>query len=421
MEINKFTTFVKEHLSAIVIGAISLISFILFIIIFTLASSTNTKRTVVIEDITGSAFILKNDGQVNALKKMKLESGDVLITAADSTVRLTADKDKQIYIEPETTVYISYTELSEKGSIVVNISEGAAVCRLDSKLRRGSAFEIRTPNSVVSAAGTVFRASFRYYDDFGGNKEAKITDVLCADGNVNIQLYDNQSSPAEQLMLLAAGKSARLMTARDTVRYEYLNSDTDIYALGEETLKILIRIAAERNTAFSLSELNTAYQSLLSTGTVTEPVISTMYPPAESETTASTTESRPQTTPVTTDTSDTSAVSQTEPSETTVTTVTTATQVPTETSETAISVTSPTTAIYTVSTKAEETREQVTQAPQTEASTAKTTVPAIVPADPVTVSSDTSAVTEAPTETHTQISTATRPWWEIINSAALED
>ncbi|MGN1089340.1 MAG: FecR domain-containing protein, partial [Huintestinicola sp.] len=406
------------HLSAIVIGAISLISFVLFIIIFTLASSTNTKRTVVIEDITGSAFILKNDGQVNALKKMKLESGDVLITAADSTVRLTADKDKQIYIEPETTVYISYTELSEKGSIVVNISEGAAVCRLDSKLRRGSAFEIRTPNAVVSAAGTVFRASFRYYDDFGGNKEAKITDVLCADGNVNIQLYDNQSSPAEQLMLLAAGKSARLMTARDTVRYEYLNSDTDIYALGEETLKILIRIAAERNTAFSLSELNTAYQSLLSTGTVTEPVISTMYPPAESETTAATTESRPQTTPVTSDTSDTTAVSTTEPSETSVTTVT---QVPTETSETAISVTSPTTAIYTVSTKAEETREQVTQAPQSEASAAKTTVPAIVPADPVTVSSDTSAVTAAPTETHTQISTETRPWWEIINSAALED
>lgn len=443
---NKVTQFFKERAAVFIIGAIAVISLILVIIVFTLASSGNGRRSLTIEDIVGSAFILKNDGQVSADINMQLESGDVLITSADSTVRLLIDKDKRIYIEPETTIYVHYTDAAEKGSIVVNISEGAATCRLDSKLANNALFEVRTPNSVISAVGTVFRTQFDYYDDYRGYTEVKLTDVQCAEGSVNIQLYDNNASPADQLMLLAEGKSARLMTGTDTARYEFLNAETDINTMSSDMLKTYIRIAAERRTAFSLTELNNAYQNILNGGLVTEPYITTTSEAATEATTTITT-APPVVTTVPDSTSETETVSSVETVisdaestlETTSQTEITSQTVP-ATESTAISVAPVTTAVYTVSTTAEETVTSETSDSIVTTSTQKSeTIAPIRPAETITTTPTTAqtkpevttvtAATE-PTETEQQVTKvpfATEstkpetsvPWWEIINSVAL--
>ncbi len=434
---KKVSQIFSEHAAAVVAGAIGIVSLILVIIIFTLASSTNGERKVTIQDISGSAFILKTDGQISADRNMSLESGDVLITSASSTVKLSADKDKYIYIEPETTLYVHYTDISEKGSIIVNISEGAAVCRLDSKLKGNAVFEVRTPNSVVSAAGTVFRTEFDYYDTYAGLSEVKITEVQCAQGKVNIQLYDNNSQPADQLMLLAEGKSARMMTSADVSRFEYLNSDTDINTLSEDALKTFIRIAAERQIGYSLSDLNNAYQNILNNGAVTEPVISTIYPPAESETEAEITGMTASvaeivTEPVTvTEASQTETAASSETETEAVTAVTTVSETPAITTESVISVTSPTTAVYTVSTSvpvSSATQPVTTTVPpaettvQTTKTVQATTVPPIKPAGTVTTTTTseqtTASVTLPPVTTRKETESSV-PWWEIINSAAL--
>ncbi len=450
---DKFRQFIKDRALAAVAAAIVIVLLLLVVIIFILASSDSSERTVTIEDITGSAFILKDDGQVAANRRMRLESGDVLITAAHSTVKLETDKDKYIYVEPETTIYVMYTENEKKGSVIVNISEGAVVCRLDSKLSKNEAFEVRTPNAVVSAAGTVYRTSFSYFDEYAGYEKVKLTDVQCADGSVNIQLFDDFSSPVMELMALAEGKSARLMTCGDVVRYEYLNMDTDINTFGEDALKTLIRIAAEREIFYSLRELNDVYQKMLEESYQTETSISTMYPPAD-ESFLEADVSVPLTTSVPTETISTEPTTETaslssETEETTVTEETSAiseTTAASLTSPAAISVTSPTSVIITVGNTVNDSSTALSSTAQTVSRTetsAPVTIPPIETAAPITTTvppaETTPAVTSVPetsaeesmsettstaasfnnTSKTSKVTEPTIPWWEIINSSAL--
>ncbi len=430
--------FLTEHALALVIAAIAAVSLILIIIIFTLASSGSSDRKLSIKDISGSAFILRSDGQIPADKNTVLESGDVIITSSDGEVKLAADKDKYIYIEPDTTLYVNFTDVSEKGSVIVNISEGSAICRLDSKLPKKAAFEVRTPNAVISATGTVFRTDFSYLDTYGGHDAVKLTDVDCAEGTVDIQLYDDNASPADQLMLLAAGKSARLMTCSDTSRFEYLNSDTDLYSLSESTLRTYIRISADRPLAYPSADLNNAYQYVMGISSDEAPT-QTILPeasatemPVISETELSSANVISDINVISdvseTDTStETSPISESSDTTSSVTTVSTAISVAEATTK-IFSITSApaqTTApaVTTVST-ASSAPETVTAAPpQTTAAQTTATVPVIKPAEPVTTPSETSApVTEPPVPETTVTTTtpvSTIPWWEIINSAAL--
>lgn len=439
---DKFTQFIKEHAAVFIIGAISLITLILVIIVFVLVSSVDSSRKVVIDDIRGNAFILKTDGQVSADKRMSLESGDVIITSSASSVRLAVDKDKYIYIEPETTLYIYYTEIAEKGSVVVNISEGAATCRLDSKLGGNSVFEVRTPNAVVSAEGTVFRTQFVYHDTYSGFSEVKLTDVQCSDGEVAVQLYDDNAEAVDRRMKLAEKKSARLMTCSENARYEYLNSDLALSSLSGDALESLIRIAAERSVGYSLNELNNAYQGLLDRNVVSEPTISTIYPPAESEVPSSAEISAVTTVSTASDSStETSAVSDvTSMTETVTSPSVTESSVPATTSE--MSVTSPTTVIYTVSQSSTQTSQSTTAPVTSTAEAAETTVTTVTEASPIqpaervtepvtgtTESEVRSTASSRPSITEVTVpsvstSASTRPetsvpWWEIVNSAAL--
>ncbi|MCI7766606.1 MAG: FecR family protein [Oscillospiraceae bacterium] len=417
---KKLIQFLTEHALVLVIAAISAVSLILILIVFTLASSGSTDRRLVVKDITGSAFILKNDGQIPANKNAELESGDVIITSSDGEVKLSVDKDKFIYIEPDSTLYVNFTDRAEKGSIVVNISEGSAICRIDSKLPKNSAFEVRTPNSVVSAAGTVFRTEFTYLDSYGGHNAVKLTEVECADGAVNIQLYDDNASPADQLMLLAAGKSARLITCADLTRFEYLNCDTDLFSLSIPTLKAYLRISAERPIEYSLSSLNNAYQNAMgiSGGSMTEQTAPSQQLPSETAPPAETEISSETNFETAVITSPTASETTLPPTETTPVTTT---------GTTPISVAETTTRIYNVTTAPAETTElpAVTSPPSvTEEQT--TAIPVIKPAAPVTSApsaitpSESTDQTTSLTETsETTVPVSTIPWWEIINSAAL--
>lgn len=435
---KKLIHFLTEHALALVIAAIAAVSLILIIIIFTLASSGSSDRKLSIKDISGSAFILRSDGQIPADKNTVLESGDVIITSSDGEVKLVADKDKYIYIEPDTTLYVNFTDVSEKGSVIVNISEGSAICRLDSKLPKNAAFEVRTPNAVISATGTVFRTDFSYLDTYGGHDAVKLTDVDCAEGTVDIQLYDDNASPADQLMLLAAGKSARLMTCTDASRFEYLNSDTDLYSLSESTLRSYIRISADRPLAYPSADLNNAYQYVMGISSDEAPT-QTILPeasdtemPVISETELSSANVISDINAVSdvseTDTStETSPISESSDTTSSVTTVSTAISVAEATTK-IFSITSApaqTTApaVTTVST-ASSAPETVTAAPpQTTAAQTTATVPVIKPAEPVTAPSETSAPVTEPPVSETTVTTTTPvstiPWWEIINSAAL--
>lgn len=297
----------SENLKLILIGVISILMVLAGAIVLSLYFGGDVARQLIVTDISGTAYISRDSKRMNADKQFSLKSGDVITTAEDSYVRISVDRDKFVWIEPESTVYIYFTEVDSKGDISVNLTRGAVICRLNNKLRKNASFSLKTPNSSVSVKGTAFRAEFDYVKEYMDYKDVMITQVQNFDGTVSLQLYDADKQPYELPMILLERTSAQMLTSEEMCRYGYLNYSFDLLTLNDLTLGELIRACAEKELAFTPEELNHAYKivrderlrretetesvtdagsetTITTTVTVTEPTTVTTSPPTETET-----------------------------------------------------------------------------------------------------------------------------------------
>lgn len=297
----------SENLKLILIGVISILMVLAGAIVLSLYFGGDVARQLIVTDISGTAYISRDSKRMNADKQFSLKSGDVITTAEDSYVRISIDRDKFVWIEPESTVYIYFTEVDSKGDISVNLTRGAVICRLNNKLRKNASFSLKTPNSSVSVKGTAFRAEFDYVKEYMDYKDVMITQVQNFDGTVSLQLYDADKQPYELPMILLERTSAQMLTSEEMCRYGYLNYSFDLLTLNDLTLGELIRACAEKELAFTPEELNHAYKivrderlrretepesvtdsgsetTITTTVTVTEPTTVTTSPPTGTET-----------------------------------------------------------------------------------------------------------------------------------------
>lgn len=456
---NKIISFFTEHLRAVLIGLIALVSVIFVIVLAAIIFAGGGRRSLTVADISGSAFIVKNDGRVPVVKNMTIASGDVMVTEPGCTAVLKTDGSKYIYAEPSSTVYVYYTNTSKKGNIVVNVSDGSVLCRLDSKLRGNESFEVRTPNSVTTATGTVFHVDFSFSPEYMGMKDVMVTDVKCIEGSLALQLFTSESEKSGDLMELGEAKAAELITCSQLTDYSYLNMTFSLSEFKKYTLSELIKMSSERKLPYELSEMNNAYVSA-SDGTeaaetsITFPETTAKTEPSETTQRSVTTAPPEETTTVpdtsaagdetvftvpTTSEAETTSVSETATASQTTTSVTTPAPV---TTAAPVTTKAPVTTAPPVTTKA-----PVTTAPPVTTKAPVTTVPPVTTKAPVTteppvttkkpVTTAPPVTTEAPekTQSATEPVTASRVteeettvvtteettgsslyWWEIINS-----
>lgn len=298
----------SENLKLIMIGVISILMVLAGAIVLSLYFGGDVARQLVVTDISGTAFISRDSRRMNADKQFALKSGDIITTEENSFVRISVDRDKFVWVEPESTVYIYFTDVDSKGDISVNLTRGAVICRLNNKLKKNATFSLKTPNSAVSVKGTAFRAEFDYVKEYMGYKDVMITQVQNFDGTVALQLYDADKQPYELPMILLERTAAQMLTSEELCKYGYLNYSFDLLTLNDSTLGELIRACAEKELAFTPEELNRAYKivrderikketasesvtdgssdtSVTTTVTATEPTtVTTSPPPEETET-----------------------------------------------------------------------------------------------------------------------------------------
>ena len=255
-------SFIHENIKIIVAALISLAVIIFTAVALSLAYGGETVRTVRVTDIDGSAVIIRDSQQTYAAKRTVLKSGDVINTDEKSTVRVCVDTDKFISIEPSSSVYVYYTEISGKGEISVNVVFGAVTCQLNNKLGKNETFVVKTPNAAINVRGTVFRTEFDFKESYMGYSNVMLTHVQNFDGMVTTQLYDTYGEKVDEPMLLSEKASAELISANSLAQYGYLNYDIDLQALDELTLKELVRISGEKNIAYTLDELNNALKAV---------------------------------------------------------------------------------------------------------------------------------------------------------------
>ncbi|MGN0696685.1 MAG: FecR domain-containing protein [Oscillospiraceae bacterium] len=254
--------FFDEHLRTILIALISLILLVLAVVIFSVFVSENKGRVLYISEVAGGASIIKGDGQIAASRNMTLQSGDIIVTDSEGSVKLKTDNGKYIYVQPSSTVYVNFTEKRERGSVVVNISDGSVLCRLDNKLKSGSVFEVRTPNSVISAKGTVFYVDFSFHESYNGYSNVMLTKVYSVESMLSLQLYNNSGEKSGDPQLLGEALCAELMSCGGFNGYNCLNQEYPLTELPASALRNLIRIRGERSLSVSLTELNNAFNAV---------------------------------------------------------------------------------------------------------------------------------------------------------------
>lgn len=250
----------SENLKLILIGVISILMVIAGAIVLSLYFGGDVARRLTITDISGTAYISRDGKRLKAGKQTVLQSGDIITTSEESFLRISVDRDKFVWVEPDSTVYIYFTAVDSKGDISVNLTKGAVMCRLNNKLRKNATFSLKTPNSVVSVRGTVFRAEFDYVKEYMGYKDVMITQVQNFDGTVALQLYNADKQPYELPMVLIERTAAQMLTSEEICKYGYLNYSFDLLTLNDSVLGELIRSSAEKELAFSAEELDHAYK-----------------------------------------------------------------------------------------------------------------------------------------------------------------
>lgn len=296
---------IQDNLKLIITALIALIAIVIGAVALSLAFGGETYRNITVSDIQGSVVMIRGTRQMYINKKTVLQSGDIINTDESSTVRICIDNDKYIAVEPDSSVYIYYTNISDKGEISVNVAAGAVTCQLNKKLKKNESFQVKTPNTAINVRGTVFRAEFGMKDKYMGYSDVMLTHIQNFDGSVMLQLYGTDSEKVGEPMLLTERTSAELISCDGIAQYGYLNYDIDMYSLNEITLMELIRISAEHSIAYTLDELNTALKAVRRINST-----------STQETTAVTTEETSATTTTTAP-----PVTETEPPQTASTTV----------------------------------------------------------------------------------------------------
>ena len=252
----------SENLKLIMIGLVSILMILAIAILISLYFGGEVSRELVVTEIYGSALITRDTRTVTATKNSRLKSGDIINTDKNSSVRISIDDDKFILVEPETSVYIYFTDIASKGDISVNLNNGAVVCEINDKLKKNATFKLKTPNTSVNVTGTVFRTEFDYVSEYMGYKNVMITEIQNFEGSVNLQLYDFNQNPQDLPMVLTERTSAQLLTAENLCQYGYLNYSFDLHSMNSMVLGELIRAQKYKELAFSADEVAAAYKTI---------------------------------------------------------------------------------------------------------------------------------------------------------------
>lgn len=286
---------------------ISILMILAAAVVISLYFGGSTERQLVVTEINGDVYITRNGKRININKNSRLKSGDVLVTGENGSARLSMDGDKYVFVEPDTSVYIYFTNISSRGDISVNLSRGAVICEINKPLKKNASFVLKTPNSSASVRGTVFRAAFGVEESFMGYNDVMVTEIQNFDGNVSLQLYDSVGEAVELPMILVERTSAQMITCEEMCKYGYLNYDIRLLSLKEITLFEITRAQNEGELAFSGDEISLAYKSIIEENRR-----------LATETTVSDTETPDEPTTVSTETTTTFSQTETYPTETSV-------------------------------------------------------------------------------------------------------
>lgn len=165
-------------------------------------------RMIEVLKLEGKATIDREEvGELDAYEDMRLESGDHVSVADNSSMILNLDNDKYVLVESGSRMELVAEGTKENSRTTIHLQEGAVVNYLTQKLSEDSSYEVTVPNSTMAVRGTVFRVEVRY-DENGES----YTYVSVLEGTVGSRLIfpDGTIEAPEDERLIPAGMQVNI-------------------------------------------------------------------------------------------------------------------------------------------------------------------------------------------------------------------
>lgn len=148
--------------------------------IILLSKKEEAYRSILVYELDGTAVIERAGvGSMSAAENLYLESGDRVIVAQNSSMRMKLDDDKYVMAEADTIFTVEAQGTDENSKTKICLEKGAVTNEIQHPLSEGASYETSTPNSVMAVRGTIYRVEL-YIDDNGEQN----TKMCCFQGKV---------------------------------------------------------------------------------------------------------------------------------------------------------------------------------------------------------------------------------------------
>ena len=209
-------------------------------------------RLIEVMELEGKATVDREEtGQLDAYENMRLESGDHVSVADNSSMILNLDDDKYVLLESGTRMDLVAEGTKENSRTTIHLQEGAVLNHLTQKLSEGSSYEVTAPNSTMAVRGTVFPVEVRY-DENGES----YTYVTVLEGVVGTRLIfpDGTVEPLEKERQIPMGMQVNIRgDAEVSEYYPYEMTEIDFERFSLEALEFL-KSCIERGAELSVTE-----------------------------------------------------------------------------------------------------------------------------------------------------------------------
>lgn len=222
----------------------------LIVFIFTLLAGCGNKeeeyRQIQVYKIDGAVTVVRQSNSMEAYENMQLQSGDVVETAANSSIQLKLDEDKYILVEPDSKISLQATGNSVDSKTSIYLEKGAIVNQLDNPLSEDSSYQVTTPNSTMAVRGTTFRVEITY--DEKGHSYAK---VAVFGGKVECNLVFPDGTVTEPVMVESG---TEVLVWGDDVESDYVWSKDTNYEELKEIVIDFLGVIIDRGEELSITK-----------------------------------------------------------------------------------------------------------------------------------------------------------------------
>ncbi len=164
-------------------------------------------RTIVVAEVSGSVLVSNNKKQdIPAYEGMALFDGDSVTVSEDATLTIELDGDKYMMAEAGTKFRLEATGTAGSDKTVIHLEAGAALTRIENALNENQSYIVKTPTSVISVRGTVYRVAV------WKNEAGKlVTKCDAFQGQVEVMPIDSNGNQTEEPQVLFADYSVSVM------------------------------------------------------------------------------------------------------------------------------------------------------------------------------------------------------------------